>query len=58
MRPRFPPPGRRRAAPPRADHVTGGVMSEPNGPRLRELFFAAIIAAASAGLIHVFFFTH
>lgn len=33
-------------------------MSEPNGPRLRELLFAAIIAAASAGLIHVFFFTH
>lgn len=33
-------------------------MPESNGPRLRELLFAVILAAASAGLVHVFFFTH
>ncbi len=33
-------------------------MTRPSGPRWRELVAAVALAAACAGLVRIFFFTH
>lgn len=33
-------------------------MSDPSGSRRRDLVFGIVLAAACAGLVYVFYFTH